>query len=220
MKYTEQLLESLINFMKEALNKAFDKYEYLTKFFIIIIILSFYLILKKLGTQLSIVISISSALMSAYLTLRSPKCKIREKLVFSKKSGVFIELYSNNKSTCIVNIESIILKDKNNNNLIELDSENLSNQLPSDILKGYILSNDNISTIPLVYSSEGKFAYEGKTYFHLATTLNLIYTNQMNVNNTYEENKIEKVVLHFKRSDKSSGFDITLDFNKIQNYKL
>lgn len=218
MKYIEHLLEESINFMKKELNIALDNYEYLTKlFFISIIILFFYLILKKFGTQLSIVISISSAIMSAYLGLRSPKCKIRKNLIFSKKSGVFIELYSNNRSTCIISIESIILKDKKYNKLMELEYEDLSYQLPSDILKSYILSNDSISTIPLVYVSEGKFAHETKTHFHLATALNSIYISQQTQDKSYEE-EITKIIIRFKRSDRSYGFDITIDFNEINKY--
>lgn len=215
----EYFLEKLVNNLKNKLNKAIDYYKYLvisTFFLVIIIIISLcYYLLNKSSNQISIIISILSLIISSYLGFRNPKCKIVKKVSITKGNGIFIELYSNNSATCIVSIERITVTDEHGNNKTII-TDCLSNELPTEILKSYIISNDKISIIPIVYVERIRsyvYSETVKTKMNLAKNILDIYKNYSDIN------KSKTIEIEFRRSDNNQSFNVFLDFNEVLNYR-
>lgn len=94
-----------------------------------------------------------------------------------------------------------------------IDVQKHSKNLPNEILKSYILRNNSITTVPLVYIKYPKFAYEVKTYINLASNIQEIEKNN---DDKYKEPK--KLLLRFKRSDDSSFFDVSVNFDDVIYY--
>lgn len=217
----EYFLEKLVNNLKNKLNKALDYYKYLvisTFFLVVIISISLcYYLLNKSSNQISIIISILSLIISSYLGFRNPKCKIAKKVSITKGNGIFIELYSKNSATCIVNIERIaVINEHGNNKSILTDC--LSNELPAEILKSYILSNDNISMVPIVYVERIKFDnynYTEKVQIKMNLAKNII-----NIYKNYPDiDKSKTIEIEFRRSDNNQSFSVFIDFNEVLKYR-
>lgn len=211
----EHFLENQLDNIKNKLIMAFITYEYLMKIlltviFLLIVSLLLILLNKFISIQsISIIISIVSLTISTYFGLRKPKCDIGYNVNISKESGVFVELYSKNSSTCIVNINSMILLDDSSNKIMSFETRKFSKILPNDILKNYILSNKTISVVPLVYIKKPMFDYDVKTYMNLAGDLKQLDKN----------NEFATLILQFKRSDKPTYFEIKINYNDLINYK-
>ena len=215
----ECFLENLVNNVKNKLNKMLDYYKYLviSAFFLVIIIIIslFYYLLNKSSNQISIIISILSLIISSYLGFRNPKCKIVKKVSITKGNGIFIELYSNNSATCIVSVERITVIDEHGNNK-SIITEWLSNELPTEILKSYILSNDKISVIPIVYVERIRnsvYSESVQTKMNLAKNILDIYKNYPDID------KSKTIEIKFRRSDNNQSFDVFLDFNEVLKYR-
>ncbi|GAA6116716.1 hypothetical protein [Apilactobacillus kunkeei] len=215
----EYFLEKLVNNLKNKLNKALDYYKYLfiSTFFlaVIIVIPLCYYLLNKSSNQISIIISILSLIISSYLGFRNPKCKIVKKVSVTKGDGIFIELYSNNSATCIVNIERIIVSDEHGNNKLII-TDWLSNELPEEIVKSYILSNDNISVIPIVVVKRKETSVYSES---IQVKMNLA-KNIVKIYNSYPDtDKYKTIEIEFRRSDNNQLFNVFLDFNEVLNYR-
>ena len=222
IKKIEEILERTISYYKGKLHVALDRYEYLTKLIIIIIFLIAIIFIYSIFSEfidknaffylISIIISIISLVIS-YLGLKTPKCNIHQNVKITNDSGIFIELYSQNKSSCIVSIDSIILLDEESKIIDLIDVQKHSKNLPKEILKSYILRNNNISTVPLVYIKYPKFDYEVKTYINLASNI-----QDIEKNNDDKHKKVNKLLLRFKRFDDYSFFDVSVNFEDVAHY--
>lgn len=215
----ERFLKKLVNYLKNKLNKALDRYTYLviSAFFlavIIVISLCYYLLNKSIN-QISIIISLLSLIISSYLGFRNPKCKIAKKVSITKGDGIFIELYSNNSATCIVNIERIVVSDKDGNNQLII-TDDLLKVLPEEMVKSYILSNDNISIIPIVDVERTKIsAYSESVQIKMNLARNIV-----KIYNSYPDiDEYKKIGIKFRRSDDNKSFIVSLDFNDVYNYR-
>lgn len=219
LKKAEKLLENIVNNSKNKINKALDDYEYLTKFTISLITILFiflvYWLLDKSSNQISILISVISLIISSYLGFKKQKSEIKNDVSITKNSGIFIEMYSNNNATCIVNIESIILL--NDSSIIKsFYTEDFSKELPNEVVKSYILSNDSISLIPIVYVERQKIGALGDIGFlkmNLAQSIKGMFSDELDFS------RVTNLSLKFSRSDKASPFYINLDFNDVLKYE-
>ncbi|MCK8626210.1 hypothetical protein [Apilactobacillus kunkeei] len=215
----ESFLKKLVNNLKNKLNKALDRYTYLviSAFFlsVIIVISLCYYLLNKSSNQISIIISLLSLIISSYLGFRNPKCKIAKKVSITKGDGIFIELYSNNSATCIVNIERIVVSDKDGNNQLII-TDDLLKVLPEEMVKSYILSNDNISIIPIVDVERTKIsAYSESVQIKMNLARNIV-----KIYNSYPDiDEYKKIGIKFRKSDDNESFIVSLDFNDVYNYR-
>lgn len=215
----ECFLKKLVNNLKIKLNKALDRYKYLiiSIFFlaIIIVIPLCYYLLNKSSNQISIIISILSLIISSYLGFRNPKCKIVKNVSVTKGDGIFIELYSNNSATCIVNIERIVVINEHGNNKLII-TDWLSNILPKEIVKSYILSNDSISVIPIVDVERKRISAYSESVqikMNLAKVILDIYKNYPDID------EYKTIEIEFRRSDNNQLFTVPLDFNEVIDYR-
>lgn len=215
----EYFLKKLVNNLKNKLNKTLDRYKYLviSAFFLalIIIISLCYYLLNKSSNQISIIISILSLIISSYLGFRNPKCKIVHNVSITKGDGIFIELFSKSSATCIVKIERIAVSNEHGKtNLIITDL--LSNILPKEIVKSYILSNDSISMIPIVDVERKKISAYSESVqikMNLAKVILDIYKNYPDID------EYKTIEIEFRRYDNNQLFIVPLDFNEVRNYR-
>lgn len=215
----EYFLKKLVNNLKNKLNKTLDRYKYLviSAFFlaVIIIISLCYYLLNKSSNQISIIISILSLIISSYLGFRNPKCKIVHNVSITKGDGIFIELFSKSSATCIVKIERIAVSNEHGKtNLIITDL--LSNILPKEIVKSYILSNDSISMIPIVDVERKKISAYSESVqikMNLAKVILDIYKNYPDID------EYKTIEIEFRRYDNNQLFIVPLDFNEVRNYR-